>query len=332
MEVSRKYFQSFYEMCDSCIGRGGESDMKNSKFAVISDGSCDLPEELAAVKEITVVPFYVSFDGETYRKEGTEISIRDFYRGMVEQPGVYPKSSMPSIQDYADVFQPFAQAHIPVLCICITTKFSGSMQSALNAREMVLSQYEDAQIEVIDATVNTVLQGLFVQEAVSMREEGMTLSEAVAALDGIKESGRIFFTIGSMDYLKHGGRIGKVAGAAASVLGIRPIITLKQGEIFPSGISRSRKKSVDKVIALLLDYLKENGEPMSSYRFTVGFGFDREEAVLFKDQLLAVLRTGGYELEDACISQIGATIAVHTGPYPLGVGIIRRHKKERQGE
>ena len=239
---------------------------------------------------------------------------------------------MPSIQDYVDVFQPFAQAHTPVLCICITTKFSGSMQSALNAREMVLSQYEDAQIEVIDATVNTVLQGLFVLEAVSMREEGMTLSEAVAALDEMKESGRIFFTIGSMDYLQHGGRIGKVAGAAASVLGIRPIITLKQGEIFPSGISRSRRKSIDKVIALLLDYLKENGEPMSSYRFTIGFGYDREEAVLFKNQVLAALRTGGYEMEDAWINQIGATIAVHTGPYPLGVGIIRRHHKERQGE
>lgn len=146
--------------------------MENSRFAVISDSSCDLPGELTAAKEITVVPFYVSFDGETYKKEGTEIGIREFYREMVEQPGVYPKSSMPSIQDYVDVFQPFAQAHIPVLCICITTKFSGSMQSALNAKEMVLSQYEDAQIEVIDATVNTVLQGLFVLEAVSMREEG----------------------------------------------------------------------------------------------------------------------------------------------------------------
>ena len=188
MEVSRKYFQSFCEMRDSCIRRRGESDMENSRFAVISDSSCDLPDELTAAKEITVVPFYVSFDGETYKKEGTEIGIREFYREMVEQPGVYPKSSMPSIQDYVDVFQPFAQAHIPVLCICITTKFSGSMQSALNAKEMVLSQYEDAQIEVIDATVNTVLQGLFVLEAVSMREEGMTLSEAVAALDEIKES------------------------------------------------------------------------------------------------------------------------------------------------
>lgn len=304
--------------------------MGNSRFAVISDSSCDLPEELVAAKKITVVPFYVSFDGETYRKEGTEIGVREFYEEMVARPGVYPKSSMPSIQDYVDVFLPFAEAGTPVMCICITTKFSGSMQSAVNARDMVLSQYEDAQIEVIDATMNTVLQGLFVLEAVSMREEGMSLLEAAAELEAIRESGRIFFTIGSMDYLQHGGRIGKVAGAAASVLGIRPIITLKQGEIFPSGVSRSRRKSLDKVTALLLEYLKENGEPMSSYRFTIGFGYDREEAVLYKDQVLTALKNGGFETEDAFVNQIGATIAVHTGPHPLGVGIIRRHKTERQ--
>lgn len=171
--------------------------MGNRKFAVISDSSCDLPEEVVASKDITVVPFYVSFDGNTYKKEGVEIGVREFYSEMVTHPDIYPKSSMPSIQDYVDAFLPFVKAGIPVLCICITTKFSGSMQSALNAREMVLSQYEEAQIEVMDATVNTVLQGLFVLEAVSMREEGLSLFEAAAALDGIKESGRIFLPSGA---------------------------------------------------------------------------------------------------------------------------------------
>lgn len=305
--------------------------MRNSEFAVISDSSCDLPEAVIAANNITVVPFYVSFDGDTYKKEGTEIGVREFYSEMVAHPDIYPKSSMPSIQDYMDAFLPFVEAGIPVLCICITTKFSGSMQSALNARQMLLGQYEGAQIEVIDATVNTVLQGLFVMEAAAMREEGMSLSEAVKALDGIKESGRIFFTIGSMDYLQHGGRIGKVAGAAASVLGIRPIITLKQGEIFPSGISRSRKKSMDKVIALLLEYLKENGLSMDRYRFTVGFGYDMNEAVSFKEQVVKALKEAGYDPGEVKINQIGATIGVHTGPYPIGVGIIRRHRTERQG-
>lgn len=69
-------------------------------FHIISDGSCDLPIDLVQEKNITVVPFYVSFDDTHYFKENVEIGIRDFYQQMVEKRGVYPKSSMPSIQDY----------------------------------------------------------------------------------------------------------------------------------------------------------------------------------------------------------------------------------------
>ena len=201
-------------------------------FHIISDGSCDLPQELAEEKNITVVPFYVSFDDEHYYKENVEIGIRDFYQQMVDKKGVYPKSSMPSTQDYIDVFMPYAEQGMPVICICITTKFSGSMQSAVNARNAVLEEYPEARITVIDSCVNTVLQGLFVLEAAALRDSGMGCEEAAARLEEIKGSGRIFFTVGDMEYLKHGGRIGKVASVAGSVLGIRPVITLREGEIF----------------------------------------------------------------------------------------------------
>ena len=87
-----------------------------------------------------------------------------------------------------------------------------------------------------------MLQGLYVLEAVRMQESGAEYQETIDRMEEIKSTGRIFFTVGNMEYLQHGGRIGKVAGIAGSVLGIRPIITLKQGEIFPSGIARSRKK------------------------------------------------------------------------------------------
>ena len=110
-------------------------------YHIISDGSCDLPPELVKEKNITVVPFYVSFDGENYQREMVDISVRDFYQKMVDNPGVYPKSSMPSAQDYVDVFLPFVQEGTPIICICITTKFSGSMQSALNAKELILEDY-----------------------------------------------------------------------------------------------------------------------------------------------------------------------------------------------
>lgn len=296
----------------------------NEAFHIISDGSCDLPSELALEKNITVVPFYVSFDGEHYLKENVDIGIRDFYQQMVDNKGVYPKSSMPSIHDYEEVFLPFVEAGIPVICICITTKFSGSMQSALNARALILEQHPYAKITVIDATINTVLQGQYVLEAVKLRDHGVSYEDTVARLEEIKSTGRIFFTVGNMEYLKHGGRIGKVAALAGGVLDVRPIITLKQGEIFPSGIARGRKRTLLKVQNLLLEHLKNSTLDIDCYSLAVGYGYDHEEGIMFRDQALDALHERGYAINDLPLYQIGATIGVHTGPYPLGFGIIEK--------
>ncbi|MDE7267367.1 MAG: DegV family protein [Lachnospiraceae bacterium] len=293
-------------------------------FHIISDGSCDLPTELVQEKNITVVPFYVSFDDTHYLKENVEIDIRDFYQQMVDKKGVYPKSSMPSIYDYEEAFLPFAESGTPVICICITTKFSGSMQSALNARALVQEKYPQAEITVIDATINTVLQGQYVLEAASLRDNGVSYSDAIARLEEIKSTGRIFFTVGNIEYLKHGGRIGKVAALAGSVLNIRPIITLKQGEIFPSGIDRGRQRTTQKALDLLLEYLEESNLGIACFSIAVGYGYDRAEGLAFRDHALSVLQNKGYDIKEIPAYQIGATIGVHTGPYPLGFGVIEK--------
>ncbi|MCI8431658.1 MAG: DegV family protein [Lachnospiraceae bacterium] len=293
-------------------------------FHIISDGSCDLPVQLTGEKGITVVPFYVSFDDTNYLRENVDIGIRDFYQQMVERKGVYPKSSMPSTQDYVDVFRPFAKQGMPVICICITTKFSGSMQSAVAARELVLEEYPRAEITVIDSCINTVLQGLYVLEAVKLRDAGTGYQEAVARLEQIKSTGRIFFTVGDMEYLKHGGRIGKVAAVAGSVLGIRPVITLKNGEIYPSGIGRGRKRTTEKSLELLINYIKDSGKEADAFSIAVGFGYDIEEGTAFRDHALEVLRGKGLDVKEIPTYQIGATIGVHTGPYPLGFGVIEK--------
>ncbi|MCM1386193.1 MAG: DegV family protein [Bacillus sp. (in: Bacteria)] len=293
-------------------------------FHIISDGSCDLPVELTQEKNITVVPFYVSFDDEHYYKENVEIGVRDFYQQMVDNKGVYPKSSMPSIEDYEQAFLPFAKEGTPIICICITTKFSGSMQSALNARSLLRDKYPQTEITVIDSTVDTVLQGQYVLEAVKLRDNGFAYQDAVARLEEIKSTGRIFFTVGNMEYLKHGGRIGKVAALTGSVLDIRPIITLKQGEIFPSGLDRGRKRTLKKVQELLLNYLRQNSLGIDCYSLAVGYGYDMEEGVMFRDQALSILHENGYAIDEIALYQIGATIGVHTGPYPLGFGIIEK--------
>ena len=267
------------------------------KVQIVSDGSLDLPQEITDAHDIEVVPFYVSFNGETYQKEIEEIGIREFYQEMVDHPDVFPKSSMPSVDDFYQTFVKSAKENIPVICICITTKFSGSLQSATVAKEMVKDEYPEARITVIDSTVNTVLQGLFVLEACRMRDMGLDYEEIIERILPIRETGRIFFTIGSIDYLRHGGRIGKLA--------------------------RNRIKSMKKVVEMTKDYLDETHAKPGEYSFCIGYGYDYEEAVKFREMLkdLVKERLGIEEIE---IRQIGATIGVHTGPYPIGVGIIKK--------
>lgn len=295
----------------------------NEQFQIISDGSCDLPPELTAKKQIRVIPFYVSFDGTNYRKELEEIGIREFYQEMVNRKGVYPRSSLPSVQDYMDAFLPYAKAGIPMLVLCISTKLSGSMQSALSARELILEDYPDAKIRVIDTTLCTVLQGLLVLEAAAMQERGAGFEETAERIEAIKSTGRIFFTVGNLEYLQAGGRIGRVAGIAGSLLGIRPVITMKEGEIFPSGISRSRRKTLEKTMELLRDCLQACGGAVKKYSLAAGFGYDREEAEEYR-RLVVERLEGLISLEELPLYQIGATIGVHTGPYPLGLGILER--------
>lgn len=293
------------------------------KVQIISDGSCDLAKQVTIDRDIRVIPFYVSFDSETYQKEMEELDVREFYQRMIDHPDIFPKTSMPSVDDYYQVFEPLAKEGVPMICICITTKFSGSMQSAVTARDMLMEHYPSARITVIDATVNTVLQGLYVLEACRLRDLGWEYDKIVGRMLEIRESGRIFFTIASIDYLKHGGRIGKLAGLAGSALKIKPLITLKSGEIFNSGISRNREKSMLKVIDMLKDYMDEHAVRPGEYSFAVGYGYDYEEACHFRDMLKDLVRQR-LGIEEVAICQIGATIGVHTGPHPIGVGIIKR--------
>lgn len=295
-------------------------------YQIITDSSCDLSVELVKEKKLQVVPFYVSFDETNYLKENEEIKVHEFYQKMIDNPGIFPKTSLPSVEDYMEAFTPYVEKGMDIICICITTKFSGSYNSASTAKDILLEDHPDIRITVIDATVNTVLQGILVLEAVRMQENGKDYDEVVEEIEKIKGTGRIIFTVGNMDYLIHGGRVGKVMKVAVNALKIRPMIILKEGEIFPFGIARSRKKSIQKVIEKMKAHFEEIKESPDDYEIVIGYGYDYEEAVEFRKELLESLKTYSNKTE-IDIFQIGAMIGVHTGPYPLGVGLIRKYDR-----
>ena len=115
------------------------------------------------------------------------------------------------------------------------------MQAAVNAKQVVEEQFQGARIEVVDSCLATALQGMLVKNAVEMRNAGKTLDEAAEALRSLRQSGHIFFTTDDLKYLEHGGRIGKVASVAGSVLKIKPLIQFYDGELGSAELCRGRK-------------------------------------------------------------------------------------------
>lgn len=290
-------------------------------YQIISDGACDLPADFTQRNNILIVPFYVTFDGETYLKEGEGIDHDSFYLKMIDEHLV-PKTSLPSIQDYVDTFTPLVQKNIPIICITITAKFSGSYNSACSAKDIILESYPNAKITVIDSTLNTASQALFVNEACKMEKAGIKYEDCVNELNKIKTSGKIFFTVGSLEYLIKNGRIGKLAVIAGDKLGIRPTIIMKDGDISLGGISRSRKKSLLSVLNCIESFFKQPENNIKDYNFITASGYNFEEALEFTKEFEERLNV-------QCIKDfkvtIGTAIGCHTGPYALGVGILKKN-------
>ena len=296
----------------------------NPKFCIVSDGSCDIPEALAKENDIDIVHFLVSFNSSDYKKEGVDLELAELYQQMVSHPGVYPKTAAPSPEDFYAAFEKRAKEGQDILCICISTKLSSSVQSAEIARQMLAESYPDIRAVVVDSLCCTLMQSAFVLELCRMRDAGYSLDEALAAVDALRKSGRILFTVGNLDYLQHGGRIGRVTSIAGNLLDLKPLITLEDGEIHSSGIRRGRRKSLAGVVELLISYLKEQGCAPDDCNILIGYGYDPEEGSLLQEMTRKRLAEEFGPQSTLPAFQIGATIAVHAGPYSIGFGLVRR--------
>ena len=291
-------------------------------FRVMSDSSCDISQEQEKAYGINLISYYVSFDGVNYRKDRAEVSAEDFYREMAENPGVYPKTSMPTQVDFYEAFLPCAKKGEKVIYLNLTSKFSSSFQSARLAAEALMDDYPDCKIAVIDSFSATVQEGLLVTEAARMAQDGISFEEAVERLEELKMTSRIFFTTGDLSYLQKGGRIGKVLTQAASMLKIKPIIHLYEGELQAAGIARARKKSIAKFMEDAKSFFADKN--INDYRICTGKGHDQEEYDAFHKDVEAEMKALGFTGEVESY-QIGCTIGVHTGPTPIGIACIRKY-------
>ena len=289
------------------------------EIVLISDSSCDLPQTLVDRYHVQIVPYYVSFDTETYHKEITELSIPKFYE-ILRKDKVFPKTSLPSINDYLEVFTPHIKEGKKVICVCLSSHFSGSYNAAVNASELILENYPNAQIAIINSLNATAGEGLLVQEIGRMIENNLPFNTIIDLAHKLRESARIFFFVESLDYLEHGGRIGKAAALLGTMLNVKPIIYLQDGLLFPGGKVRGTKKAIAKILENVFEYV---GKYEKDYHYLVVHADNLEYARVIYDELSS-------HLTDAVIPDefafVGTTIGVNTGPDVGGICLIKKYE------
>ncbi len=287
-------------------------------YQIIADSSCDIPITVMQEKNISYVPFQVSFDQENYLEELKDITPNEFYN-KINAEKLFPKTSLPSVQNYIDIMEPILRNGNDVLCLCLSSKFSGSYQSAVNAGNILSESYPDRIIKVVDTACATACEGLMVLEACRMRDAGMEIHSVVEKLNLLKETSRIFVTVDSLEYLQKGGRIGKASALAGTILNIKPIIVMKDGELHPENKIRGTKKA----LKTIMDMAKARiGNEKDQY--TVIFVHGEKERQPVAEELAAEMRAEGFDvLED--VWTVGITIGSHIGPTPIAICMLKKY-------
>lgn len=286
-------------------------------FKIVCDTSADLtPDEIKELN-IDTVSFYISFDGVNYEKELSEITIDDFYKKLIDEK-LFGKTSMPTIQDYSEVFEKHLKNGDDIICICLSSKFSGSYASAVNASKILEEEYPERKITVIDSTQVTVAEGLIVKYAVDMQRKGFSYEKTIETINKVKETARIYFTVDSLEHLKQGGRIGKASAFAGALLNIKPVIVMKNGELIPEKKVRGHKKALQ----TLVDYVKEDlMKEKDQYEIQL-INVIKDDSIKFVTEELTFL---GFKITEPPVI-LGSTIATHAGPTVVGICYIKKYE------
>ncbi|MDH5695599.1 MAG: DegV family protein [Dehalococcoidia bacterium] len=267
---------------------------------IVTDSTCDLPAQLAQELGITVVPVYLRFGEKVYR-DGVDISQDEFYQKLVES-SVHPSTSQPTPADFADVYRKLAKETDEIVSIQVTSKLSGTYNSALQGKELVRA---GCHIEVVDSLSVSMGLGLITIAAARLANAGENLrrieEEVKLAIPRIRMLG-VFDTL---KYLLRSGRLGKAKALLGSMLNVKPLITMRDGELFPAGQVRTRSKGIDR----LLDLVKN---ALNIQELAIVHSTTPDEAGSLKERIASI-----FDRRWIHIARLGPALGVHGGPGTL---------------
>lgn len=271
---------------------------------IVTDSTANLSDEVLSRYDIRQVPIAIQFGNETY-EEDVDIDRDMFYR-KIEEMGIIPTTSQPATGRFTDVYRELSEAGHQILSIHVTSKHSGTCQSATLAASLV----PEAEVEVFDSASISLGTGYMVLEAAQAAEKGWSMERILARLREIREGMQLFITPSTLKYLQMSGRVGKLQSALASVLQLKPIIQVMDGVLEACENVRSRARSLDR----LVEMLKETVGTHDPVNVAVVHARALEEG----RDLLERLKTT-FDCREALFAELVASLAVHGGPGIVGV-------------
>ncbi|MDO4173759.1 MAG: DegV family protein [Eubacteriales bacterium] len=280
--------------------------MKKRKTVILVDSGCDIPQAFIKKHNIKVLRLRVSYEHEHHID-----SVALAYEVYKRFPKEIPRTSTPTMQDYYDMIDEIkSEGYENVLGIFISSQLSSTCQTA----QMVLKEYPELHSFVFDSKNISIGAGLLAMWAAKELENKIPFEEVCARLPEKAKDSKVFFYMDTLEYLRKGGRIGGVAAVAGSLLKIKPIISCnEEGSYYTVEKIRGAKAGKEKII----QYVQKMCNDQPAWLALMN-GDALDTAAEVKPILKKTIKKGLLVVED----QITATLAIHTGPGLLGIGVL----------
>ena len=275
------------------------------KIALITDSACDLDLNTLKENNINLLPLRIIYSNGDYR-DRIDITPQEVYDNLENE---VPKTSLPSAQETEEILTKLeTEGYTHVICISISSGLSGSF----NAIRLALEDYPKLTSFVYDSKILAYPQGEIVLEVAKLIKEGKSFEEIVQEIPEIRKRVIGYFTINTLEYLKKGGRIGRLAGTVGELLNLKPIITTDEDGVYYNVAKvRGRKQSLSKMTELLKGYLDK-----SKCEIAVLHAGCEDEAIKYMNSLKDLPN-----VESIKIAEISPALGIHGGPGLIGFSV-----------
>ena len=274
---------------------------------IVTDSSADLSPQLIKELGITVVPLYVRFGDEVLRDQ-IDITADEFYQRLQHDP-IHPSTTQPTPQDFANAYQKVAPEADGIVSVHLSAKLSGTCNSAIQGKNMTAGK---CPIEVIDSETLTMGLGMISIAAAKEANAGGSMEQVVDVVKKMIPRIHLLFTLDTLKYLALGGRIGKAKALLGSVLNVKPILAIKDGEVLPAGQVRSRSKGIDR----LFDFAQSAANIQD---LAVIYNTTPDEAQALVERVTPFFTKG-----EIMTVRLGPMLGVHAGPGALAVAYSQK--------